>query len=325
MSLEIYPSNPNAKAKPFYINLDNPDEDPSTFEVVLGGKVTKFTKEAEGNIKFVRNTGSKVNYASGAPSGQSCRFHISAGKNNGKVGSHSWKDKPTPAYVTATDTCFYSSEITFIGRVGPALGTHQSFAFKMNSRPDKPDDTLRSTIEQCMPNDQKKAAYVNYNYAHAGYENVNGVVEYEHNTKIQVNKWIGVKHIFLIADDKKSTEMIMYVNPDPLNADGTINNKGWTIKSKYIAKGIPQYQNIPPVWGGDSYIRIDGYKYVDIIEYSQREVLKASVPTPEPTPQPVPVPTPDPDIPPSEGDNIVESGFNELEGTTKKYSYSTQQ
>ena len=32
--------------------------------------------------------------------------------------------------------------MTVVAKVGKALGTHQSFAFKVNSRPDQPDDNL---------------------------------------------------------------------------------------------------------------------------------------------------------------------------------------
>ena len=126
----------------------------------------------------------------------------------------SWKDNPLPTFVTASDKCYYSHEMTAIVRVGKALGKdiHQSFAFKLNSRPDVPDDTQRSTIEFCMPNDQKSDSYVNYNFAHAGYSKVTGLKQYLKEGKITPGQWIGVKHVFIIADDSKSSWMGLYVN-----------------------------------------------------------------------------------------------------------------
>jgi len=184
--------------------------------------------------------------------------------------------------------------MTVIARVGKALGTHQSFAFKVNSRPDKPDDTLRSTIEFCMPNDQKKTPYVNYNYAHAGYANTTGVKEASKDGKITVNQWIGVKYVHLIAADKKSTLMQLYVNTNPINtADGTPNNAGWKLRSEYTATGIKQYP-VPPVWGGDSYLRVDGYDHVDLFRFSQREVLPVKSDDTKPVPPQPPGPTPNP-------------------------------
>jgi len=271
----MFPENKKAKAKPFFINLNNPDENNKIFATTYGSKVYKFEKAPmkEGNIIFVRNNGAPQSYASGAPPGKSCRFHISAGGNISTPGKHSWKDKPTPEFVTASDVCFYSHEMTVIARVGKALGTHQSFAFKINSRPDQPDDTLRSTIEYCMNNDQKKTPYVNYNYAHAGYAGVDGVKQYTADGKITPDKWIGVKLVFIIADDKKSTWMGLYVNVDPITADGKPNNAGWKLKSEYTAKGIKEYP-VPPVWGGDSYLRVDGYEHVDLFRFSQVEIEK---------------------------------------------------
>jgi len=273
---QMFPEQTGAKAKPFYINLDNPDADNKLFATTYGSKVYKFEKApmTEGKIKFVRNMGAPQSYASGAPPGKSCRFHISAGKTMGDVGSHSWKDKPTPQYVTKTDTCFYSHEMTAIARVGKALGTHQSFAFKLQTRPDKPDDTLRSTIEFCMPNDQKNDPYINYNYAHAGYSKVTGLKQYNVPGKITVGQWIGVKCVFIIADDRKSSWMGLYVNTNPIDANGNPDNAGWKLKSEYTATGIKEYNNVPPVWGGDSYLRVDGYDHVDLYRFSQVEIQK---------------------------------------------------
>jgi hypothetical protein len=269
----MFPENKNAKVKPFYINLDNPDENGEVFACTYGGDLVTFEgPKTEGNIKFVRNKGHIQKYQSGAPDGKSCRFHITPDGGMFGVGKHSWEDTPLPQYLYS-EKCFYSFEMTAIVRVGPSLGTHQSFAFKLASRPDKPDDKLRSTIEFCMPNDQKPEPFVNYNYSHKSYEHVDGVRKLASEGKIIENKWIGVKVVFVITEDRKSTWMGMYVNTNPIGQDGQPDNTGWKFKAQYTAKGIVQYKNIPPVWGGmTNYLRIDGYEYVDLYRFSQVEI-----------------------------------------------------
>ena len=279
--LQIFTPNTNAKAPAFYIDIDNPDKNSNLFGVFYGGDQTKFNPtKTEGNLKTVTNLGHKQTYASGAPPGKSCRFHIEADEQMGKVGKYSWKDKTIPIFLRS-EKCFYSSEMTAIAKVGKALGTHQSFAFKMNSRPDKPDDTLRSTIEFIMNNDQVKEPTVKYNFAHAGYETVSsGVKVYTSEGKISVGQWIGVKMIFLISDDRKSTYMALFINTDPIDmATGQPNNAGWKIKADYLAIGIKEYNMIPPVWGGNSYLRVDGYDDVTLFRFSQVEITKDKITT----------------------------------------------
>ena len=276
----MFPQNKKAVCPPFYINLDNPDIDNKTFATTYGSDIVKFDKTmTEGKVKFVRSQGHKQTYASGAPPGKSCRFHYTPDGGMFGVGKHSWKDSPLPQYLYS-EKCFYNFEFTVIARPGKALGTHQSFAFKIRSRPDKPDDSLRSTIEFCMPNDQKGDAYVNYNYDHKTYAKTPGVKQYS-NEKIQVGKWIGVKLVSIIADDKKSHWMGMYVNADPIDLATGQPKNNWKLKAEYTDKGIPSYKNIPAIWGGmTNYLRVDGYDYVDLYRFSQVEIEKGPLKNP---------------------------------------------
>jgi hypothetical protein len=274
--LMIFPTNPNAKVQPFYVDVTK-DPTSDTYACTYGSDTVKFQPMTEGKVKFLRNPGHVQTYASGQPPGKSCRFHITPDGGVFGVGKHSWKDKPLPEFLYS-DKCFRSFELTTIFRVGKALGTHQSCADKMASRPDKPDDSLRSTIEFCYPNDQKAECYVNYNYDHKTYAKVSGVIQHDQRGKVEVGKWIGTKTIFIIAADKKSTWIGGYMNTDPIDtATGQIKNDGWFFKAEYLAKGIPEYQNVPPVWGGmTNYRRIDGYETVDLAHHSQREILDSS-------------------------------------------------
>ena len=277
----MFPEQKNAKCPPFFIDLNDPDKDNKHFADTYGSKVYKFEKPmTEGKIKFVRNMGAKQTYASGAPPGKSCRFHHIPDGGIGTPGKHSWKDNPIPEYLYS-EKCYYNFEFTVIARVGKPLGTHQSFAFKVRSRPDQPDDSLRSTIEMCMPNDQKADAYVNYNYDHKTYAKVSGVKQYLKDGKIEPNKWIGVKLVSIIADDRKSTWFAMYIDTDPIDTNTGNPKNNWKLKAEYTAKGIPEYKNIPPVWGGmDNYLRVDGYEYVDLYRYSQMEIEKGPLKNP---------------------------------------------
>jgi hypothetical protein len=279
----MFPENKAAKVKPFFINLTNPDSDNKVFATTYGQTTYKFEKPMkEGNVSFVRHMGAKQTYASGAPPGKSCRFHHTPDGGMFTPGKYSWKDKTIPTFLYS-DKCYYNFEFTVIARPGKALGTHQSFAFKVRSRPDKPDDSLRSTIEMCMPNDQKGDAYVNFNYDHKTYAKVSGVKQYIKEGKITPNQWIGVKLVSIIANDRKSTWFGLYVNLKPIDmASGNPDNAGWKLKAEYTAKGIPEYKNIPPIWGGmTNYLRVDGYEYVDLYRYSIMEIEKGVLTHPE--------------------------------------------
>src|SRR3982751_672070 len=60
---QIYPIKQDAKAKPFYINLDNPDGNPKVFATTYGSDIVKFEKAAlNGKMKYVRNKGHKQTY-----------------------------------------------------------------------------------------------------------------------------------------------------------------------------------------------------------------------------------------------------------------------
>jgi hypothetical protein len=277
----LFPENKAAKCKPFFINLDNPDENPNVFAVTYGSTAYKFDKTInENGLKYVRHHGAKQTYASGAPPGKSCRLHHTPDGGMFTPGKHSWKDSPPPEYLYS-DKCFYNFEFTVIARPGKALGTHQSYAYKIRSRPDKPDDSLRSTIEFCMPNDQKPDAYVNYNYDHKSYEKVPNVKQYVKEGKITVNEWIGTKLVSIVADDRKSHWMGLYVNLHPIGADNKPDNSGWKLKAEYTDKGISAYKNIPCTWGGmTNYLRCDGYDTLDIFRYSIVEIEKGPLKNP---------------------------------------------
>lgn len=277
----MFPQNTQAKCPPFYIDLTNPDKDNNTFATTYGSDIVKFEKTMkEGNISFVRNMGHKQTYASGAPPGKSCRFHYTPDGGMFAVGKHSWKDKDIPQYLYS-EKCYYNLEFTVIARVGKPLGTHQSFAFKVQSRPDKPDDSLRSTVEFCAPNDQKSDAYYNFNYDHKTYAKVSGVKQYTTEGKVTPNQWIGYKLVIIIADDRKSSWYGLYVDTDPINKETGQPNNNWKLKAEYTNKGIPEYKNIPAVWGGmTNYLRVDGYEYVDLFRFSQVEIQKGPLTNP---------------------------------------------
>jgi hypothetical protein len=277
----LFPENKAAKVKPFFINLDNPDENNNIFADTYGSKAYKFEKPInENGLKYVQHKGADQTYASGAPPGKSCRLHHTPDGGMFAVGKHSWKDTPLPEYLYS-DKCFYNFEFTVIARPGKALGTHQSYAYKIRSRPDKPDDSLRSTIEFCMPNDQKADAYVNYNYDHKSYEKVPNVKQYTKDGKITVGQWLGTKLVSILADDRKSHWMGLYVNTHPIGADNKPDNSGWILKAEYTDKGISAYKNIPCVWGGmTNYLRCDGYEHLDIFRYSIMEIDKGPLKNP---------------------------------------------
>jgi hypothetical protein len=274
--VQMFTENKNARCKPFYINLETPDEDNQVFANIYGSDIIKFDKTmTEGNIKFVRNKGHRPPPFSNLPPGKSCRFHHTPDGGMFGIGKYSWKDNPLPEYLYS-EKCFYNFEFTIIARPGKALGAHQTYSYKIRSRPDKPDDHLRSTIEFSMPNDQKPDPYVYYNYARLPYSKVPHIKQYTKEGKIEQNKWIGTKLVSMVADDRKSHWMGLYVNTDPIDqATGQPKNESWKLKAEYTDKGVSDYKNIPCVWGGmTNSLRIDGYEEVDLFRYSIVEIEK---------------------------------------------------
>ena len=133
---------------------------------------------------------------------------------------------------------------------------------------------------------------VNYNYAHFPY--IPG--KEPHASKINIlfnppilteGKWVGVKTVNKVGDNNKPTLWEMWVDEDPIDSNGKPKN-GWKLAATYEDKGVKNYHddehheivNYPPVtWRGHKEVcRVDGYKKVDFVFISDREIDPKATP-----------------------------------------------
>jgi hypothetical protein len=289
--LEWLPSAANPKHAPLYLDLTkgDPTSKDGPFAITYGSKfVPSNIIHATNGATFLETNGAIQHYKPDKnghkkPDGRSMRAHWFYDCKPMDEGKHSWKDTPLPDYLYS-ENAFYNFEMTAIVEVDDPLdpvdgkAIHQSCAFKLRSRPDEPDENLRSTIECCFPNSQHPDAYFNYNYAHDTYKAVDGVKQHTKEGVVEPHKPLGLKVVSIIADDKKSCWFEWYINTDPIDLDGEFKNESWHIKAEYSAKGIPDYKNVPPIWAGmTDYLRIDGYKKFRLYNFSIREIDKEVV------------------------------------------------
>jgi len=169
------------------------------------------------------------------------------------------------------------------------LGTHKSLAFKVCGG--KEDDG-RSLIETCYPIDEKDIVRANYDYDHFPYIHVEkddaggGVKQFFSGDYCQDNKWIGLKHVHIVNDEKTRSTNRLYVDTDPFDDNGKPRNN-WKLKAEWIDKGTTRtkkedgkekgYNGIPCTWRSQvDKIRIDGWDKVDYTLLSIREIDPSS-------------------------------------------------
>jgi len=240
--------------------------------------------KTEGQLTYLSTSGSPLDYEGGG-SGQSTRIDVypDGGMWDNDT-DFNWENNPGYLY---TKKGIKNGEFTTFIRVHDDVGTddegkkHHSFAHKIGGRD---EDNLRSLFEMVHPTKKHSDIHVNYNYAHFPY--VPG--EEPHASKINIlfnppilteDKWIGVKTIHKVADDNKSTHWEMWVDKDPIDNNGKPKN-GWKLAATYEDKGIKNFRkddktfNYPPLtWRCHKDVcRVDGYKKVDFVFISDREV-----------------------------------------------------
>lgn len=309
---EIYPSIDNGSK--VYLDLSSVTPNNSTFNISFGhGSHLPATKNIENGIIFFNTTGSPISYHSGNPSGRSVRLDIvpSGGIWADESRSKSWKDIPKPDFLY-DEHGFKNHETTFYIRPHNELGTHQACSFKMQG---KDNDNGRSVIEMLYPDKSHKKVEVNVNYEHFPYVNYKDVKQY-FDSRLQDGKWVGLKVVYIVADDNNSVSMSMYVDESPFQKDGSPTND-WKLlaESKFI--GVPEYNNIIPSWAGrKNYLRVDGFESVDFTLCSAREIDTTATPSNGNT-HPTPNPNPTTDIV-SELTAVFQTAIAGLEGDIKQ-------
>jgi hypothetical protein len=248
-------------------SMSDPQEDPCFALDGINSGVS-LTKKTEGGVTYFTGKASPVNYRSGG-NGSTLRFGIYASKGSkGQKQKHVWSEKPDFIF---DEKGIRNHELTAYIRGHNPLGggKHVSLAAKVCGGK---EDKGRSLIETCYPISSSDKVRANYNYEHSPYIHVNNVKQYFSGDWYQDNKWIGIKHIHIVSDDKSFTTNYLYVDTDPFDSTGKPNNN-WRLKGEWVDRGTSGYKNIVCNWSSQvDKIRADGFSQVDISLFSVREI-----------------------------------------------------
>ena len=271
--LELYPTLQGGSTFFMNMGLDDPTKDPCfSYDGMNKGVPTQ--KKTENGVTFYNTPGSKVNYHSGSPSGRIIRLGIYAEPGSkGQAQKHTWKEKPDFIWGQKG---IRNHELTGFIRMHGDLGVHKSLACKVCGGN---LDAGRSLVETCYPISSKDTVRANVNYEHFPYVKVSGVKQFFSGDYCQDNKWVGIKHVHIVADDKSHATNYLYVDTDPFDSSGKPNNN-WKLKAEWTDNGVPGYQNIPATWRSQvDKIRVDGWQNVDFTLMSIREIDPHSKPS----------------------------------------------
>ncbi len=274
--VELFPT--KADGSTFYLDmsLDNPSKD-SRFGFDNINKGITVTKKTEAGVTFFETPGSPVSYKSGG-NGSTLRIGSYASGGKGNTQTHNWDEHPLFLY---NEKDIVNSEITVYVRAHGDLGKHKSCAFKIHGAP---PDATRSLFETVFPISATDSVRANWNYAHFPYDPVKGIKQY-FKAYWEEGKWVGLKHVHVVAADRKSSHNQLYADVDPFDASGKPNNN-FKLMAEWTDNGSPGYKNIPNTWGAMvNKVRLDGYKLFDFTLFSDREIIPdGKIPPPPPPP-----------------------------------------
>jgi hypothetical protein len=269
---------PDAPGTHWYINMNAPtDPHDDHFNISYGsGSHIKSTKPPKENgVTFFNSVGAVQNYASGSPSSRSCRFDNYPGGGQGSSAKYAWNSKPTPDFLYNAQG-IRNREMTIYIRPHGQLKTHESFSFKVGGRD---NDDVRSAIEIVYPTATHSTVVVNYNFAHFPYVAEKNVKQIFTGDKLTDGKWVAVKAVTKVSDDKKTQYLAIYADLDPWKADGTPSNN-FKLKAECVTHGCKEYDNVVCSWKCQKdVVRVDGFKNVDYALYSDREIANTGMKT----------------------------------------------
>jgi hypothetical protein len=291
--LQIYPTlqTQGTLATTFFMDmsLDDPTEDPCfSYDGInmhpKNGDPVTAQKEVNSGVTYYTANATTLKYHSGAPDGKSLRLGIYASLGSkGQPQKHTWDEEPDFLY---DEKGIRNHEMTGFIRLHGDNGTHKALAMKVCGGK---EDAGRSLIETCYTIDSKDKIRANWDYDHFPYlpvdeEDAGGPVkQFFDGDYCQDNKWIGLKHVHIVSDDKEQSTNRLYVDTDPFDNSGKPQNK-WKLKAEWIDKGTLKtkpddngdeqgYDGIPCTWRSQvDKIRIDGWKQVDFTLLSIREI-----------------------------------------------------
>ncbi|HXS59670.1 MAG TPA: hypothetical protein VN703_02540 [Candidatus Sulfopaludibacter sp.] len=296
---ELYPTIDGGTTFYMDMSLDDPTKDPCfSYDHInmepKQGLPAKAERKTEKGVTFYVTEAPFCSYNSGTPPGKSLRLGIYASKGSkGQKQKHTWREKPDFLYDTKG---IRNHELTGFIRMDGDLNAgitdekkmiHKSLAMKVCGAK---EDNGRSLIETCYPINSKDNVRANYDYDHFPYlavdnKDAGGAVrQFFSGDYCEENKWVGLKHVHIVSDDKKQSTNKLYVDINPFDSNGKPRNE-WKLKAIWIDKGtlktkenketgkIEGYGGIPCTWRSQvDKFRIDGWKYVSFTLLSIREI-----------------------------------------------------
>jgi hypothetical protein len=269
---KIFPDYPNPEFPPFYLDAVNHSNN-TRYNISYGtGSHLSYTTKTEGNLTFINSTGQVQHYASGNPDSRSVRNDVyPSGGIWGNNTNYSYRSNPGYLYKP---NHFHNKEMTIYVRPHGQLHTHESCAFKMQGRD---QDEIRSCIEFCYPTATLSKPEINVEYMHFPYVSYNKVRLYNTSSnKQQDGKWVGLKCVLIIADDKKSAWLGLFEDITPFTSAGKPANN-WKLRADSVFTGVSDsdYDNKIPTWDPHKdVVRLDGFQSQDIMWYSDRPISK---------------------------------------------------
>jgi hypothetical protein len=276
---------------------DNPN---SKADFDLDGQ-TASAQLTEAGVKYWNFSGGTVSYASGAPSGKTCRMNIYNVGAKGHAQTATWKSGGTITTLWNGAGWGYTHfEMTDYIRMHNSLasGIHHEGSHKIRGGIHTGSgDPRASVMEMTHETGSATRAARELNHPNYDYFGITAGPGRSGANLIQ-DKWFGRKCISWVDPGGTSTTTRFYIDINPFDANGKPQNN-WQLYSEYQdvdGHNTGQYTKAPTWAPYINTVRIDGWTNMDFCLVSQREIdAQGTSPSPSPGPPP---PTPPPISPP---------------------------
>lgn len=258
----------------FYWELDL-TKDPN-MDAHFSTQGDKCTAKSDANVKYYNMPGHTVTYASGAPSGVTCRLCMYFDGGKGSTQTHTWKDQTGFLWKDGDPKNFIvistvrphnslSSSIHHEASIKCRGGTHTGSG-----------DPRASTVEMTHESGTASPRWAReYNHPRYDYRAVDAVGTNARACNMVADKWFMRQLISKELADGTGVLYEYYINVNPFNADGTVNNNTWELYSRTIDRdgvNTGQYTKAAKWSGFVTTARTDGYKDIDIGPHALIEI-----------------------------------------------------
>jgi len=237
----------------------------------------KCTAKSDANVKCYNMPGHTVTYASGAPSGITCRLSMYFDGGKGSAQTHTWENQTGFLWKDGDPKNFIvistirphnslSSTIHHEASIKCRGGLHTGSG-----------DARASTVEMTHESGTGAPRWAReYNHPRYDYKAVDSAGTNARSCNMVADKWFMRQLISRELADGTGVSYEYYINVNPFNADGTVNNNTWELYSRTIDRdgvNTGQYTKAAKWSGFVTTARTDGYKDIDIGPHAFIEIL----------------------------------------------------